>query len=260
MIDIAVLTCNRKRIHEISLREIRKRTLMDHRLIVCDNGSEDGTPEMLTALKAEGIIDELILLNENTGVHWGHNVLLEHVGTQLYVSADGDLIPQTMRYYELDHTVLELTYDWLEALETVFLRHYHTENYAAIACRPHVMIGDSASKMFESAPVIVERAHVGAVLRLMRTEAVRAVGGWKQVKRPSRNGEERYICGKLRKAGWKVGYARDVRAIHLFGKEEFGEDPWGYPEGSEHGHRDVWPPVNHFGWERLGVNWETCSD
>ena len=121
-------------------------------------------------------------------------------------------------------------------------------------------IGDSAAKMFEDAPQVKERGHIGAHLRLMNTAAVREVGGWAKEKRPSRNHEEKWICGRLRKAGYKVGYSRDVRAIHFFGDNELGEDDWGYTEGTYHeGHREVWPPVNRFGWERLDVDWETCQ-
>jgi glycosyltransferase involved in cell wall biosynthesis len=265
MIDIAVLTCNRKRIHELALRELRKRTTTEHRLIVCDNGSEDGTPEMLDGLLHEGVIDHLVLIDENTGVHWGHNVLLEHVGTELYVSADGDLVPQSPVVTPLVAGT-SLVSDWLSSLLFLSsnLELAGIEGpYGAIACRPHIMIGDHG-KMFENAPPILERGFVGAHLRLMRTDIVREVGGWKKEKKPSRNNEERWIGKKLKEAGWKVGYARDIRCIHLFGREEHNEDPWGYPldlfpEPTDHGHRDVWPPVNHFAWDRIGVNWETCQ-
>jgi len=161
-----------------------------------------------------------------------------------YICTDPDIIPQNTDP------------DWLAQLIDLADRH---PEYAAIALRPHVMIGDNAAKMFQDSPEVRERDHVGAVLRLMRTEAVREVGGWRQdYVKPSRNNEEWYICGKLRKAGWKVGYARDIRAIHLFGEGD-DEDPWGYPLGVEHGHVERWPPVNRYNWRRLEIDWETCQ-
>jgi|OM-RGC.v1.010594941 Glycosyltransferases, probably involved in cell wall biogenesis len=247
MIDIAVLTYNRRRLSETMLRELARRTShTPHRVIVVDNGSTDETPEMLEVLWDEGLVNDLILLPENTGTHWGRNVGLARVTSDLFVSTDDDIVPENVR----DGT------DWLAKL--VALMEERPE-LAALACRPHVMIGDNVYRMFEDAPPVRKRGHVGGALRLMRTQAVRDVGGWQNVKRPKRDNEERYICGKLKRAGWWVGYARDVRCIALWGEE--GEDPWGYDadcKPEDHGHREIWPPVNRFNWRVQGVDWETC--
>jgi len=247
MIDICMLTCNRARITELCIRELARRTETEYRLTVLDNGSEDGTESMVWEWSLDGDSGTVgYCAHENNGVHWGFNWLLNQVESEsYYICTDPDIIPQNTDP------------DWLAQLVDLADRH---PEYAAIALRPHVMIGDNANKMFADAPEVVERDHVGAVLRLMRVEAVRDVGGWKRdYVKPSRNNEEWYICGKLRKAGWKVGYARDIRAIHLFGDPDQGEDPWGYPQGVEHGHVDRWPPVNHYSWERMRIDWETCQ-
>jgi GT2 family glycosyltransferase len=242
-----MLSCNRKRITRTTIEEIKRRTMTPHRLVVLDNGSVDGSDVMLYDMQRDGVIDGAVFSTENKGVHWGHNALLDLVETPLYVCADNDLVPQS--------PIGGL--DWLMRL--MLLMERHMEDYAAIACRPHVMIGDSVVKMFADAPEVVERGHIGAHLRLMRTEAVRATGGWQRQVRPSRNHEEKWICKRLKKDGWKVGYSRDIRCIHLFGDPELGEDPWGYSEGTYHeGHTDRWPPVHHFQWDRQGVDWETC--
>ena len=162
-----------------------------------------------------------------------------------YICTDGDIVPQAP---------VEGV-DWITRLLGLVILN---PEYGAISLRPHVMIGEPTDR-FDESPEIREMSHTGAWLRLMRTDVVREVGGWKKEKKPSRNNEDWYICGKLKKAGYKVGIARDIRAIHLFGKTSAGEDPWGYPQGVEHGHRAVWPPVNHFAWNRLGVGWETCQ-
>lgn len=241
-----MLSCNRKRVTRISIEEIKRRTTTPHKLTVLDNGSTDSTRQMLLDLLHDGLIDCVVWQEENNGVHWGHNRLLEMVESDMYVCADNDLVPQS----PVDGD------DWLTRLLSLMDEN---DNFAAIACRPHVMIGDSVVKMFADAPPVVERGWVGAHLRLMRTEAVRSVGGWRKDVRPSRNNEEKWICGRLKRAGWKIGYARDVRCIHQFGDPELGEDPWGYTEGTYHeGHTDRWPPVHHFSWERLGIDWETC--
>jgi glycosyltransferase involved in cell wall biosynthesis len=246
MIDIAMLTCNRARITEISIREIAARTVTPYRLHVVDNGSVDGTRDVLTDLWGDGLIHSIGLSDENNGVHWGFNELLKMATGPFYVCTDPDIVPPSPTEDG----------DWLARLLALTATH---PGYAAIACRPHVMIGDNVERMFAGAPEVVQRDHVGAVLRLMRTAEVRNVGGWRKVKHPSRNNEEWYICGQLRKAGWAVGYARDIPVIHLFGDPGHGEDPWGYPQGVEHGHKDRWPPVNHYSWERMGIGWETCQ-
>jgi GT2 family glycosyltransferase len=241
-----MLSCNRLRVTRTAIEEIVARTTTPYRLTVLDNGSTDGSGEMLHGLWQDRAINNLMRHKDNNGVHWGHNWLLDQVQTPLYICADNDLIPQS----PIDGV------DWLALLLGVMERH---PDYAAIACRPHVMIGDSVVKMFADAPEVVERGHIGAHLRLMRTEAVRATGGWQRQVRPSRNHEEKWICKRLKQDGWKVGYARDVRCIHLFGEPELGEDSWGYSAGTYHeGHTDRWPPVHHFQWDRQGVDWETC--
>lgn len=249
MIDIAMLTCNRARITVQAITELHRRTTTPHRLLVLDNGSEDGSQEMLTKMHFEGVIDWLELSRYNNGVHWGHNELLEMVESEpFYVCTDNDLIPPAPRD----------GLDWLARLLALARARL---DYGAIACRPHILIGQP-SDLFNGAGEVREMRHVGAHLRLMRTEAVRLVGGWRDIRHPKRNDEERWICGGLAKAGYKIGYARDVRCIHLFGDNDLGEDDWGYPASHDHkarGHRDIWPRVNVFQWDRQGVDWETCE-
>lgn len=247
-IDIAMITCNRARISETSIKEIKKRTLFPHRLLVLDNGSGDETPQMLQRLYREGYIDLLILNRENTGVHWGKNQLLSLVESQWFISTDDDIVP------------CEPTSDgdWLKRLGDLGSVDV-TGSIAALSCTPHVFIGASLP---EDPPLFWERSHCGSVLRMMNTKQVRGVGGWRKEKDPSRDNEEWWICGKLRDDGGVVGYATQIPVIHLFGEEQYGEDPWGYPgimKPNEHGHREIWPPVNNYSWERMGIDWNTCK-
>ena len=245
MIDIAMLTCDRARITEQAIVELHRRTTTPHRLIVLDNGSTDGTPDLLHELHEAKMIYWIEFSSENYGVHWGHNRLLERITTNLYISTDNDLIP----------SILVDGKDWLQRLVALMDER---PDYAAIAARPHILPGEHGDK-FKDAPEVLSVNHCGAHLRLMRTEAVREVGGWRKHQNPGRNDEEKWICGRLRKAGWKVGYARDVRAIHLWGEPELGEDDWGYEVGSDHGHRAIWPLPHTFNWHRQGVDWESCK-
>jgi len=244
-VDIALLSCNRRRITEASIRAIHERTTTPHRLLVLDNGSVDGSDDLIEQLYLDGLVDEFYLSPENNGVHWGHNFLLDLVQSDPYVCTDNDLVPCV----PVDGK------DWLSRLVDLMDRN---PEYGAIACRPHVLIGEPGNR-FDDSPEIRQMHHVGAHLRLMRTALVREVGGWERGVRPSRNHEERYICGRLKKAGYEVGYSRDVRCLHQFGDSDLGEDPHGYTAGTYHeGHREIWPPANHYGWKRMGMDWETC--
>ena len=247
MIDIAVLSCNRRRITELCIREIKSRTITPHRLIVMDNGSEDGTAEMLLELYSDGLIDRLALLEENAGVHFGFNQLLAVVKSEpYYICTDADLIPCS----PIDGK------DWLSRL--IELADANPD-FGAIACKPHVFIGGVPGWDESKEPVEVPWA--GAALRLMKTSVVREVGGWENIKRASRNHEERWISARLKEAGYKVGYAAKIPCIHLWGDESLGEDPWGYPiemKPEDHGHREIWPPASNFAWERMGIDFLTC--
>lgn len=249
MIPITMAVHNRPRITEISVREIARRTMLPFDLIVFDDGSDFTTQERLNFLVMDDKIHLCIWHRECGGIHFSRNQLLDEVQEcDFFVSTDNDIVPQS----PVDGK------DWLGLLTELMDRH---PDYAAIALRPHIMIGDNANKMFADADEVVERGHVGAVLRMMRTEAVLGVGGWSKKIQPGRDNEEKWICSRLRRAGWKVGYSRDIRAIHLFGNPDLGEDPWGYDASlrpEDHGHREIWPPAHHYQWDRLGIDWETC--
>jgi len=245
MIDICMLTCDRARITVQAIIELHRRTTMLYRLVVLDNGSVDETPIALVRLQTAGMIHRLEFSHENYGVHWGHNQLLEMVDTELYVSTDNDLIPSV----PVDGK------DWLQRLVDLMQER---PDYAAVAARPHTLPGEHGDK-FKNAPEVLSVNHCGAHLRLMRTAAVREVGGWRKHQKPGRNDEEKWICGQLKRAGWLSGYARDVRCIHLWGEPDLGEDDWGYAAGSDHGHRAIWPPPHTFAWHRRRVDWESCE-
>jgi len=247
MIDICMLSCNKARLTRTSIEEIARRTQTPYRLLVLDNGSVDESPEILTELRERGHLYWNTNRRENKGVHWGHNELLNGAQSEpYYICTDSDIVPQNSAP------------DWLAQLIDLAERH---PEYASISLRPHVFIGDSAQQMFKDAAEVVERNWMGAWLRIMRTEVVREVGGWNRKRiAPERNNEEKWIGRALRKAGWKVGVARDIHCIHLWGDpDKYDEDPWGYPPGIPHGHRDVWPPVHVYNWDRQGVDWETCQ-
>jgi len=248
MIDIAMLSCNKSRLTRTSIEEIARRTRTPYRLLVLDNGSVDSSVDMLQEWDLNGPSGHhAYCAKQNKGVHWGHNWLLNNVQSEpYYICTDSDIVPQNSDP------------DWLAQLIDLADRH---PEYASISCRIHAFIGDSAQAMFKNAPEVVERGWMGAWLRIMRTEVVREVGGWNRKRiAPERNNEEKFIGRALRAAGWKMGVARNIRCIHLWGDpENYDEDAWGYPPGVPHGHRAVSPPPCVFNWDKVGVDWESCK-
>lgn len=234
MTDILLVTWQRPDITQKTLTAIKNNTGSPYRLIVFDNGSDRETVEILKTFHQKDVIDELILNKTNIGLEPARNYLLAIAESEYVVTTDSDCLPMPP----------DEDGDWLYKLTK--LMDYYPE-YAAIGSRTQVMIG--TGNIFEEADVngdeIVEFGHPGGSLRIMRAEAVRKVGAWRN-QEAGRGSEERYICGLLREDGWKTGFATQVKCLHLFGDRGKATDRWGYPADwlpSATGHSDIWHPV-----------------
>lgn len=235
-IDLHLVSWNRPDMTELVIKTIHRNTKPDNfRLVVLDNGSSGDTPDRLQRMADNGLIDELFLLKTNLGLEAARNFMLKNAThSDYFIDMDNDCLPQPID---------EKGWDWIENLVELMQRY---EDYAAIACRTQIMIG--TGNIFAMADIgddpIVDFPHPGGSLRIMDTKAVTEVGGWKN-DTPGRGSEERYICGKLREAGYKTAFATHVRTLHLFGPPE--TDNWGYPkdwEPKDTGHSpDVWHPI-----------------
>ena len=237
-VDVCVLSYNRKAFTQTCLEELAKRTTHPHRIIVIDNGSTDGTVAYLEGIENSDLVDAVIYSESNYGVHWGWNRALEEVVSNPYfVTLDNDIVPQP---------------GWLGHLVSLMERH---PEYGAICLRAQAFIGQGGD-LFKDSPEIKEMSHVPAYCRIMRTDVMRKVGGWLKTKDPGRNNEDWTVGKRMNGAGYKVGFSRDIRCIHLWQDED---SPWGYPVGESVGHREIWPPVWHSNWDRLGIEWNTCA-
>jgi GT2 family glycosyltransferase len=236
-IDLHLVSWNRPKMTELVIKTIHRNTKRDNfRLVVLDNGSSPEQQAMLFNLHERGLIDELALLSRNFGLEAARQkMLLESTRSDYFVCVDNDCLPPP----------ISKKTDWLEKLVDLVKQY---DDFAAISCRTQVMIG--TGNIFEEADQagddIVEFPHPGGSLRIMRTDAVKQVGGWDREAR-GRGGEERYICGKLNDVGYRTAFATKIKCLHLFGtRGSNGTDPWGYtqdmrPEGS--GHNDISHPA-----------------
>lgn len=147
-------------------------------------------------------------LSENIGIHAAWNIALSLAESEFFITTDPDLL------------VPDLDPDWLSQLVKYMEER---PDYGAISLHPHVFIGAAGIDPAEPSDVM-ERNMCGAVMRIMRTDIVRDVGGWEHKIEAGRNHEERTICSRLHAHDWKTGITSRLRAYHMFG------DNWGYPE------------------------------
>lgn len=233
-IDIHLVSWNRPKMTELVIKTIHKNTDRDNfRLVVLDNASEEPTVAMLESLHENGLIDEFIPIKTNLGLEAARNLLLMNcTQSDYFVCVDNDCLPPE----RIDGQ------DWLMRMVDLMERY---EDYAAISQRTDPMIG--TGNIFETADEtgadIVDFPHPGGSYRIMSTKLVHFVGGWDRGA-AGRGQEERYICGKLRDAGFKTAFAPKIRCLHLYGPVET-TDRWGYPVDftpEDTGHSDVWHP------------------
>lgn len=242
-IDLHLVTWNRPKMVELVVKTIKRNTKPEnYRLSVLDNGSDLETKQLLSRLQDDGMIDELHMMATNEGLEAARQWLLlncTYPATDYFICIDSDCLAPKM----VDGQ------DWVERLHNLMGKY---EDFAAIAARTQVMIG--TGNIFEEADQvgddIVEFPHPGGSLRIMRTGAVRAVGGWDRISE-GRGAEERFICGKLRDAGFRTAFATDVRTLHLFGtRGDAGTDRWGYDKAmrpEDTGHSDIAHPALEVG-------------
>lgn len=225
MVDLHLVSWNRPKMTELVIKTIHRNT-DDFTLHVFDNGSKKPMQDMLKGLEKQGLIHELQLSDTNIGLEAARQqLLLHHTYSDLFVCVDNDCLPPE---------------GWLPKQKDLMDRY---PDFGAIAQRTQVMIG--TGNIFENAGEIVEFPHPGGSFRMMRTEPVREIGGWSEPE-SGRGAEERYICGKLNKHGYKTAFATNIQCLHLFGMRNQTDERWGYEPGmkpSETGHSNIHHPA-----------------
>lgn len=209
-VDIFICCYLRQFYTEKTINYLIERTKHPYRLFVIDNG---GNKEVLEEADKQNKLFLSIHNSYNIGIHAVWNMSLAMAESEYFITTDNDIYAP------------QLEPDWLTQLVSLMDAR---PDYGAISLCPHVFIG--AVGIDPNDPEDVkERNMCGAVLRIMRTEAVRKAGGWEHVIRTGRNHEERVICSRLQSLGYKVGICSRLRAFHPFGKDIPGQSGWGYP-------------------------------
>ncbi|SRR6266436_2049070 len=220
-IDIFILCYKRPQYTRQTLSYLYKRTGYPFRifLLIQDN---DLYTNYLIDHEFKDKIFMRINFSKNIGVHSAWNIALALTESEYFITSDNDIY------------VPKLEPDWLTKL-VGFLDE--RPDYGAISLHPHVFIGAAGIDPDDSEDV-KERNMCGAVMRIMRRDAVWKAGGWENIIHAGRNHEERTICLRLQNIGYKVGITSRIRAYHPFGKDVDKNSGWGYTDFTpeEQGH------------------------
>lgn len=217
IIDIVMIAWKREDFTRRTFEAIFENTLYPFRLTLINNEQNYFYNDK---------IYNQVSLGENIGLEPARNLGLQFVKSKYFVTTDNDILPQKPNEKGC----------WLTQLVDLMEKN---PDFGAIACRPQVLVGTGHIFQGNEDKDIVEFSHPGGSLRIMRTDLVKEVGGWRNI--PLRGQEEMYICGKLRERGYKTGFASQIRCYHLFGKDK----NWGYQDlkPEKHGHKPVYHPA-----------------
>lgn len=219
--DLVTITYFRRELTEKCLEHLFSRTKSPYRLTVIDNGSNDGTQDLLVSYYFQNKIDNLILLDRNYGLEYARNTALRHLHSQYCVFFDNDLL------------VPDLEPDWLNR-QIALMEKY--PQFGCVALRPQVAVG-ARNDLWDTSDEIVENNHVGATFMMFKTQLLKEIK-WDDT---FTNRVADWRLGDiLKEKGLKMGWAKNIRCWHIFGKN------WSYPQGVEHFHREIWPPPEFY--------------
>lgn len=214
-IDIFITSYQREKLTRETLDYLFARTTTPFRVWLLDQGITNAA--MYTIHRTQWPRLMYVGLEQNLGIHAAWNMALALAESEYFITSDNDIF------------VPDLQPDWLQQLVTFMDER---QQYGAISLHPHVFIG-AAGIDPEDPEDVKERNMCGAVMRIMRRDAVYKAGGWEHKIEAGRNHEERTICSRLQTAGYKVGITSRIRAFHPFPPN------WGYlqeftPEMQKH--------------------------
>jgi hypothetical protein len=218
-IDIFICAYLRPIFTEQTINYLVERTEYPYRLFLINQGGNDDIAKVY-----QKEIFMTLNLTRNIGVTAAWQIALSLAESEYFITSDNDILSPNLKP------------DWLTTMVKFMDER---PNYGAISLCPHVFIGAAGIEPNDPEDV-KERNMCGAVMRIMRRQAVWAAGGWKDegdipLIRPDRGKEERVICSRLQTAGYKTGIASRIRAYHPFGRRILDKEGkpignWGYPK------------------------------
>ena len=221
-IDIFITSYERKEITQQTLEYLYERTTTPFRVWLLDQGMTNAEMWAMHNRKFPGLM--YVGFEQNLGIHAAWNTALALAESEYFITSDNDIYVPDLSKFDNNLNISpegSMNYnDWLSRLKLFMDMR---PDYGAISLHPHVFIGAAGIDPHDPEDV-KERNMCGAVMRIMRREAVYKAGGWEHKIEAGRNHEERTICSRLQTAGYKVGITPRIRAFHPFPPN------WGYPK------------------------------
>jgi GT2 family glycosyltransferase/SAM-dependent methyltransferase len=197
-VNVGMITYNRLDFTRRAIDAILARTDHPFVLTVVDNGSTDGTRELLTGLADRGVVQNLVLLDENVGVARASNLAWS-------------LEPEAAWYLKLDNDVVVQRPGWLGALVRAVEEvpelgavAYNVEpvSYPVSEVRGHRLRLKRDGNLGGACILVPRRTHL-------------ALGYWAEHYGPYGEEDADY-CFRIRKSGGLIAYLEDEDAcFHL---------------------------------------------
>ena len=195
-VSIIVLNWNGERWMEKCLGSVKENTTYyDYEVIVVDNGSKDGSVELLEKLKKQGLINVLIKNSENKGFAYANN--------QGFAKAKGQY------YFMLNNDTL-VTKNWLTNAVNVL----ESDSKIAAVGSKLIQHEDYDSKKYGIGPDVEKQTTCGAAM-LMRKDVIDKIGVLDAENFSPIYGEETDWCYRARSAGFKIMETNSSRIVHL---------------------------------------------
>jgi GT2 family glycosyltransferase len=201
LVSVMVLNMNGKKLTLECIASVGKNTSYpSYEIVVVDNGSTDGSVEMLKALKKKGIVKKLVLNRENAGYSAGVN--------QGFEASSGEWV------YHLDNDTL-VEKNWLG--RAVGAAESFPGKVGAVGSR---IVGKADyGKGLQGKVIVRERMAVCGAAMMYSRRALEKVGVldsglWSPI-----YGEEQDWCYRARNAGFAVIETNASRVYHIGGQD-----------------------------------------
>jgi GT2 family glycosyltransferase len=195
-VSIVILNWNGKGLVRDCIHSIKKNTVYPNfEIIVVDNGSRDGSVEMLMEMKQKGVIQKLVLNKENTGFAAGNNQGFEIASGKYYFMLNNDTLV-TKGWLEAAVNLLESS----PKIAAVGLRMIDKENWE----KKDFALGNDREKLTVCGGAMLLRKSVVKEIGLLDAKHFSPVYG-----------EEQDWCYRARNAGYRMIETDKGIVIHL---------------------------------------------